>query len=65
MPSIYIVEDDNNILEIETYALKSSGYDVSGFENAEAFYKQLSVCIPELVILDILIIFDTKKRFWS
>lgn len=55
MPSIYIVEDDNNILEIETYALKSSGYDVSGFENAKAFYKQLDEAIPDLVILDIML----------
>ena len=55
MPNIYIVEDDNNILEIETYALKSSGYDVSGFENAKAFYKQLDEAIPDLVILDIML----------
>lgn len=55
MPNIYIVEDDNNILEIETYALKSSGYDVSGFENAKTFYKKLDEAIPDLVILDIML----------
>ena len=55
MPSIYIVEDDNNILEIETYALKSSGYEVSGFENAKTFYKQLDVSVPDHVMLDIML----------
>ena len=28
---IYIVEDDENIREMESYALKNSGYDVKGF----------------------------------
>ena len=29
MGLIYIVEDDRNISEIESFALKNSGYDVS------------------------------------
>ena len=29
---IYIVEDDKNIQEIESFALKNSGYEVRGFE---------------------------------
>ena len=58
MPKIYIVEDDVNILEIETYALKSSGYEVLGFENAGDFYKKIGaspVSLPDLVILDIML----------
>ena len=55
MSNIYIVEDDTNILEIETYALKSSGFNVMGFENAKDFYDQLEKNIPELIILDIML----------
>ena len=32
MATIYIVEDDINIREIERYALKNSGYEVEEFE---------------------------------
>ena len=28
---IYIVEDDKNIQEIESFALKNSGYEVLGY----------------------------------
>ena len=31
---VLIVEDDKNILEIEMFALKNSGYQVEGFECA-------------------------------
>ena len=37
---IYAVEDDKNILEIEMFALKNSGYQVDGFECARDFYKK-------------------------
>ena len=38
---IYIVEDDKNIQEIESFALKNSGYEVRGFEYAKDFYAAL------------------------
>ena len=41
MALIYAVEDDKNILEIEMFALKNSGYQVEGFECAHDFYKKL------------------------
>ena len=41
MALIYAVEDDKNILEIEMFALKNSGYQVEGFECAKDFYKKL------------------------
>ena len=34
MATIYILEDDLNIQEIEAYALKNSGYQTEGFDNA-------------------------------
>ena len=38
---IYIVEDDKNIQEIESFALKNSGYEVRGFECAKGFLCEL------------------------
>ena len=53
MALIYAVEDDKNILEIEMFALKNSGYQVEGFECAHDFYKKLEEKQPDLVLLEI------------
>ncbi len=55
MAAIYIVEDDQNIREIETYALKNSGYVVYDFDNAKDFYKKLDEKVPQLILLDIML----------
>ncbi|MBR4026700.1 MAG: response regulator transcription factor [Lachnospiraceae bacterium] len=55
MAYIYIVEDDNNIREIETIALKNSNYEVEAFSNAKSFYKKIETTLPDLVILDIML----------
>ena len=55
MSLIYIVEDDENIREIETFALKNSGYTVASFESAKNFYKKISEKVPDLVMLDIML----------
>ena len=55
MALIYAVEDDKNILEIEMFALKNSGYQVEGFECAQDFYKKLEEKQPDLVLLDIML----------
>ena len=55
MALIYAVEDDKNILEIEMFALKNSGYQVDGFETAHDFYKKLEKQIPDLVLLDVML----------
>ena len=47
MALIYIVEDDQNIREIESFALKNSGYQVQGFECAKDFYHQLAEKTPD------------------
>ena len=54
MATIYIVEDDINIREIERYALKNSGYEVEEFEGSASFFKRLEKNIPSLILLDIL-----------
>ena len=55
MATIYIVEDDLNIREMETFALKNSGYSVVDFECAKDFYKKLDEKVPNLIILDIML----------
>lgn len=54
-PLIYIVEDDSNILEIESYALRGSGFLTRGFEKAQPFYQALTGEMPSLVLLDIML----------
>lgn len=55
MALIYIVEDDTNIREIESFALKNSGYQVNDFPNAKGFYDALKDKKPDLVLLDIML----------
>lgn len=52
---IYIVEDDNNIQEIEEYALKSSGFEVKCFDNAISFQEEIKNEFPDLILLDIML----------
>lgn len=52
---IYIVEDDENIREIEMFALRNTGYEVQGFDCASAFYARLKERLPSLVLLDIML----------
>ena len=55
MALIYIVEDDRNIREIETFALKNSGYQIQDFPNAKEFYRALKEKKPDGVLLDIML----------
>ena len=55
MAVIYIVEDDKNISEIESYALKNSGYQVDSFENAKTFWSRCQERKPDLVLLDVML----------
>ena len=55
MALIYIVEDDENIREIEMFALKNAGFEVQGFECASAFFAGIREKVPSLVLLDIML----------
>ena len=55
MGMIYIVEDDLEIRELETYALKSSGFDVMAFDCGKKMDEEVKVCVPDLFILDIML----------
>ena len=52
---IYVVEDDTDIRELETYALKNSGYDVQSFAESKSFFKACVAETPHLVILDVML----------
>lgn len=55
MAVIYIVEDDKNIREIESFALKNAGYQVEDFACAADFYEKLEEKLPSLILLDIML----------
>lgn len=55
MQKIYIVEDDDNIRELVSYALTSADYEAHSFESGESFNKALKTLLPDLVLLDIML----------
>ncbi|MEG2633159.1 MAG: response regulator, partial [Oscillospiraceae bacterium] len=52
---IYIVEDDVNIRQMESYALKNSGFETEEFGDATGFFERCEQLIPRLVILDVML----------
>ncbi|MEA4919662.1 MAG: response regulator transcription factor [Clostridiaceae bacterium] len=52
---IYIVEDDDNIRQMEAYALKGSGFEVMEFVSGSDFLAQCEKQAPKLVLLDIML----------
>ena len=55
MALTYVVEDDDNIREIETIALKNSNYLVKAFARATDFYRALNDILPDLVLMDVML----------
>lgn len=55
MASVYIVEDDVNIREIERYALKNSGFEVMEFERGADLSDAIRRQKPSLILLDIML----------
>jgi two-component system alkaline phosphatase synthesis response regulator PhoP len=54
MQKIMIVEDDENIREIVIYALRSAGYDASGYESGDSFFDALDGSVS-LILLDVML----------
>jgi two-component system alkaline phosphatase synthesis response regulator PhoP len=52
---IYIVEDEERIRELESYALEKNDFEVMSFENSVEFYKALEISLPDLILLDIML----------
>ena len=55
MALIYVVEDDKNISEIESFALKNAGHQIVECACAKEFHKQVQERIPDMVLLDIML----------
>ncbi len=55
MKKIYCVEDDDSIRELVVYALKQSGFEAVGFEDAETFFSAVKKECPQLCLLDIML----------
>ena len=55
MALIYIVEDDKNIGEIESFSLKNAGHQTVEFPDGRSFYKELAEKKPDLILLDIML----------
>lgn len=52
---IYLVEDDDNIRKLVSYALSREGYEVRGFAEPTAFWQAIAAETPALVMLDIML----------
>jgi two-component system alkaline phosphatase synthesis response regulator PhoP len=52
---IFIVEDDESIRELVSYALTGEGYEVLLFGNAEDMLEAFKERIPKLILLDIIL----------
>ncbi|MBR4875657.1 MAG: response regulator transcription factor [Clostridia bacterium] len=52
---IYIVEDDDNIRQMEAYALQGSGFSTREFTSGSEFFAACEQEVPEVVLLDIML----------
>jgi DNA-binding response OmpR family regulator len=55
MKSIYIVEDEERLLNITISFLKKEGYEVKGFSNGEAFISHFLNIPCEMVLIDLML----------
>lgn len=55
MALIYVVEDDTNIAEIESFALQNVEYQVETFPTAKEFQDAMNRKLPALIMLDIML----------
>ena len=53
--TIYIVDDEENILEIISYNLENNGYKIQSFLTGQSFIDSFRVSTPDLVILDLML----------
>ncbi len=53
--TIFIVDDEENILEIINYNLEKNGYKVRGFSTGKDFLNHFNTDKPDLVILDLML----------
>lgn len=52
---ICLIEDDDNIRKLVSYALTKEGFEVRGFASPKEFWEELTSLLPKLVLLDIML----------
>lgn len=52
---IYLVEDDESIRKLVSYALTKEGFTVKDFETSVDFWKEITKKVPSLILLDIML----------
>lgn len=52
---IYFLEDDESIRKFVVYALGQTGLEATGFEKPSDLYNALNTCIPQLILLDVML----------
>lgn len=55
MAIVYCVEDDENIRDLITYTLNSTGFQAIGFSSSDALLAQLPSQAPDVLLLDIML----------
>lgn len=55
MALIYVLEDDDSVRELETYAISGSGYEAVGFAEPKSFYTALEKRKPDLLVIDVML----------
>ena len=55
MALIYLVEDDDGIGEIESFALKNAGHEVALLTSVSAFWKACKKKLPDLIVMDVML----------
>lgn len=55
MAYVYVVEDDKNISEIESFALKNAGHTVAECASGKEFHKLMRDRIPDMILLDVML----------
>lgn len=55
MALIYVLEDDDSVRELETYAISGSGYEAVGFAEPKSFYTALGKRKPDLLVIDVML----------
>ena len=55
MKTVWVLDDDDGILEATTIVLEEAGYSVLGFNNADELRKSLQEKKPHLLLLDVLL----------
>ena len=52
---IYLVEDDDNIRKLVSYALYKEGFNVKDFSSPIEFWNEINNNIPKLILIDIML----------